>query len=61
MYGPTKMIVYGKKILEKMPPYMGGGEMIKDVNFKKQLITNYLINSKREHQILEMLLDSMRP
>ena len=28
---------------------------------KKQLITNYLINSKREHQILEMLLDSMRP
>ena len=37
MYGPTGVgIVYGKEeILEKMPPYMGGGEMIKDVNFKK--------------------------
>ena len=37
MYGPTGVgIVYGKEeILEKMPPYMGGGVMIKDVNFKK--------------------------
>ena len=37
MYGPTGVgIVYGREeILEKMPPYMGGGEMIKDVNFKK--------------------------
>ena len=37
MYGPTGVgVVYGKeKILEKMPPYMGGGEMIKDVTFTK--------------------------
>jgi cysteine desulfurase/selenocysteine lyase len=35
MYGPTGVgVVYGKEeILEKMPPYMGGGEMIKDVSF----------------------------
>jgi cysteine desulfurase/selenocysteine lyase len=37
MFGPTGTgIVYGKKeLLEKMPPYMGGGEMIKDVTFAK--------------------------
>jgi cysteine desulfurase/selenocysteine lyase len=37
MYGPTGTgILYGKKeILESMPPYMGGGEMIKDVTFEK--------------------------
>ena len=35
MYGPTGVgVVYGKEILlEEMPPYMGGGEMIKDVKF----------------------------
>lgn len=37
MYGPTGTgILYGKKeLLEKMPPYHGGGEMIKDVTFEK--------------------------
>jgi len=37
MYGPTGTgILYGKKeLLEKMPPYMGGGEMIKDVTYAK--------------------------
>jgi cysteine desulfurase / selenocysteine lyase len=37
MYGPTGAgILFGKKeLLEKMPPYQGGGEMIKDVTFKK--------------------------
>lgn len=37
MYGPTGVgILYGKKeLLEKMPPYMGGGEMIKNVTFEK--------------------------
>ncbi|HCM76413.1 MAG TPA: cysteine desulfurase CsdA [Cytophagales bacterium] len=37
MYGPTGVgVLYGKKeLLEKMPPYMGGGEMIKDVSFTK--------------------------
>lgn len=34
-YGPTGMgVLYGKRdILESMPPYQGGGEMIKDVSF----------------------------
>ena len=37
MYGPTGIgILYGKRsLLEKMPPYQGGGEMIKDVSFSK--------------------------
>lgn len=37
MYGPTGVgVLYGKReLLEKMPPYMGGGEMIKDVTFEK--------------------------
>ncbi len=37
MYGPTGVgILYGKKhILEEMPPYQGGGEMIKNVSFEK--------------------------
>jgi cysteine desulfurase/selenocysteine lyase len=36
MYGPTGVgVLYGKKaILEKMPPYHGGGEMIKEVKFE---------------------------
>ncbi len=34
-YGPTGAgFLYGRReLLEKMPPYMGGGEMIKDVSF----------------------------
>ncbi len=37
MYGPTGTgILYGKRdILESMPPYHGGGEMIKEVTFEK--------------------------
>ena len=37
MFGPTGIgILYGKKeLLEKMPPYHGGGEMIKEVTFEK--------------------------
>jgi cysteine desulfurase/selenocysteine lyase len=37
MYGPTGVgILYGKRqLLEKMPPYQGGGEMIKEVTFEK--------------------------
>ena len=37
MYGPTGAgVLYGKReILEAMPPYQGGGEMIKDVSFEK--------------------------
>jgi cysteine desulfurase / selenocysteine lyase len=37
MYGPTGIgILYGKReLLEKMPPYQGGGEMISQVTFEK--------------------------
>jgi cysteine desulfurase/selenocysteine lyase len=37
MYGPTGVgVLYGrKKLLEKMPPYQGGGEMIEHVSFEK--------------------------
>jgi cysteine desulfurase/selenocysteine lyase len=37
LYGPTGMgVLYGKKtILDSMPPYRGGGEMIKEVTFAK--------------------------
>ena len=36
MYGPTGIgVLYGKeKWLDRMPPYMGGGEMIKNVSFE---------------------------
>ena len=37
IYGPTGIgVLYGRKeLLEKMPPYQGGGEMIKRVTFEK--------------------------
>ncbi|HEU4633035.1 MAG TPA: cysteine desulfurase [Flavisolibacter sp.] len=37
IYGPTGVgVLYGKRhLLEAMPPYQGGGEMIKDVCFEK--------------------------
>jgi cysteine desulfurase/selenocysteine lyase len=37
MYGPTGVgVLYGKReLLDKMPPYMGGGEMIRNVTFEK--------------------------
>ncbi|CAN5528351.1 cysteine desulfurase [soil metagenome] len=37
VYGPTGTgVLYGKRaLLEAMPPYQGGGEMIKEVTFKK--------------------------
>ena len=37
LFGPTGVgILYGKKeLLENMPPYQGGGEMIRSVSFEK--------------------------
>ena len=39
LYGPTGIgVLYGKQsILEAMPPYQGGGEMIKHVSFKETI------------------------
>ncbi len=37
LYGPTGIgVLYGKReLLEKMPPYQGGGDMIRSVTFEK--------------------------
>jgi cysteine desulfurase/selenocysteine lyase len=37
LYGPTGAgVLYGKRhLLESMPPFQGGGEMIKEVSFRK--------------------------
>jgi cysteine desulfurase/selenocysteine lyase len=37
LYGPTGLgVLYGKRaLLEEMPPFLGGGEMIKEVSFEK--------------------------
>ncbi len=42
VYGPTGVgVLYGKKeILESMPVFMGGGEMIKEVTFEKTTYNN---------------------
>src|SRR5262249_61465054 len=39
VFGPTSLaIVYGKKaVLERMPPYQGGGDMILSVSFEKTI------------------------
>jgi len=41
MYGPTGIgILYGKeRLLEAMPPYQGGGDMITSVTFEKTIFT----------------------
>jgi len=37
LYGPTALgVLYGKReLLEEMPPFLGGGEMIREVTFEK--------------------------
>ncbi len=42
MYGPTGVgVLYGKRnLLEAMPPYQGGGEMISEVTFEKTTYTS---------------------
>lgn len=42
VYGPTGVgVLYGKRpILEEMPVFMGGGEMIKEVTFEKTTYNN---------------------
>jgi cysteine desulfurase/selenocysteine lyase len=39
MYGPTGVgVLYGKRdLLEKMPPYQGGGDMIRSVTFEETI------------------------
>ena len=42
MYGPTGIgVLFGKqKLLESMPPYQGGGDMIRSVTFEKTLFND---------------------
>jgi cysteine desulfurase/selenocysteine lyase len=42
VYGPTGIgVLYGKaSLLEEMPPYQGGGEMIRSVTFEKTLFAD---------------------
>jgi cysteine desulfurase / selenocysteine lyase len=42
MYGPTGFgVLYGKqKVLEAMPPYQGGGDMIRSVTFEKTIFND---------------------
>ena len=42
MFGPTGLgILYGKtRLLESMPPYQGGGDMIKSVTFEKTVFND---------------------
>ena len=42
MYGPTGIgVLYGKQgILEAMPPYQGGGDMIRSVTFEKTMFND---------------------
>lgn len=42
MYGPTGIgVLYGKQsILEAMPPYQGGGDMIRSVTFEKTIFND---------------------
>ena len=57
VYGPTGVgILYGKRnLLEQMPPWQGGGEMIKEVRFEKTTYKNCLLNSRRGPRILSGL------
>jgi cysteine desulfurase / selenocysteine lyase len=54
MFGPTGIgVLYGKaELLEAMPPYQSGGDMIMSVHLKKPLSMRYQINLKQEHRTL---------
>lgn len=56
VFGPTGVgCLYGKShLLEDMPPYQGGGEMIRSVSFEKQPTTTCRLSLKQAHQILQM-------
>ncbi|MDM8175745.1 aminotransferase class V-fold PLP-dependent enzyme [Olivibacter sp. 47] len=53
MYGPTGVgVLYGKeKWLDQMPPYQGGGDMIKEVRFEKTIYNELPLNLRRVHPI----------
>jgi len=56
LYGPTGLgVLYGKReILEEMPPFLGGGEMIKEVSFEKTTYNEIPFKFEAGHPILPM-------
>jgi cysteine desulfurase/selenocysteine lyase len=56
VFGPTGIgVLYGRQsVLEDMPPWQGGGNMIEDVTSEKTLISVPRPASRREPAILPM-------
>lgn len=57
LYGPTGVgVLYGKEaLLGEMPPWQGGGEMIKEVHFEKTTYNDCLLNLRPVLLILLVL------
>ena len=51
MYGPTGIgVLYGKaSLLETMPPYQGGGDMISSVTFEKTIYNTAAVQVRSRH------------
>ena len=58
VFGPTGIgVLYGKEaLLNAMPPYQSGGEMIERVSFQAQPSMACLLNLKQARRILQALL-----
>jgi len=63
LYAPTGVgVLYGKQaLLEAMPPYQGGGDMIRKVTFKKTEYNVLPYKLKQVRRILPMSLVWARP
>ena len=51
MFGPTGIgVLYGKaELLNKMPPYQGGGDMIRSVTFAKTTYNELTLQIRSRH------------
>ena len=60
IFAPTGIgAPYGRRdLLDSMSPWQGGGSMIKDFTFTKQVMTDYQLNLKQERGALLMRLIS---
>jgi cysteine desulfurase/selenocysteine lyase len=62
LYGPTGIgVLYGKEEwLNKLPPYQGGGEMIKTVTIRYVQALGLDRIRSAEHELMEYALDTLR-
>lgn len=62
VYGPTGIgVLYGKENwLDRLPPYQGGGEMIKNVSFEKLRSMSFRLSLKQELPIILAVLRWLR-